>query len=196
MADFKKSHNESSNLRERSSTSRGEVRSRLHKALESGKITPKQLDAMKDLLSEIRKHCNIVDALSGAHVVVHDKGRLYKEWQDPKYGAVAREGMKRSSHYPDVKAPQYEIIFPNLGAILFGLTTDEPDACTWFQMERHGTQGFDALLHALDFVEHIASGHKNVGPLGTSSHSEKQGTELHSGEVPRIGDFLEKAEKR
>lgn len=49
---------------------------------------------------------------------------------------------------------------------------------TWCQMEAHSGAGIN-LGHLFDYVKHKLSGNLNVGPAGTSPHSEKRGQELH-----------------
>lgn len=111
-----------------------------------------------------------VDLFHGSHIVVEDGGALYDKWKSD-----ARP--RTSSHYKDVAAQQYEIEFPKMGALLFG---KDADGNTWFQTEAH-TDGPDRLswaLHRLDYVKHKGFGFVNVGPLGLSPKSEKQGREV------------------
>jgi hypothetical protein len=147
-----------------------------------GQLSPRHLDVLKD----IRQQSNVVDAFQGAHVVVHDRGELYGKWS--KLGAQPRI----SSHYQNVKVQQYEIKFPGMGAVLFGKT---PEGQSWFQMEAHSGTGFDALLHLGDYFQSVASGGKNIGPMGQSEHSEKRGRELHRGnEGEGVGEFFKSVE--
>jgi hypothetical protein len=113
-----------------------------------------------------------VDLLRGSHAVVADGGRLYDEWS--KLGAVPRV----SSHYPGVSTQQYEIDLPGVGALLFG---KDENGNTWYQLEAHPVS--DAVRHGGDFILHVLSGFQNVGPAGTSPHSEKSGQELHFDDV-------------
>ncbi|MDD4004156.1 MAG: hypothetical protein PHW69_03000, partial [Elusimicrobiaceae bacterium] len=79
----------------------------------SSKFGPTQHEVIKD----IRKATNIVDALHGSHTIVRDRGRLYDKW------AMLPDARQRiSSHYPGVSTPQYEVRFPGMGVVLFGKT--------------------------------------------------------------------------
>jgi hypothetical protein len=131
-----------------------------------------------------------VDVFHGSHVVIDgDAGALYDRWI--ALGAHSRTAP--SSHYPDVKTPQYEMDLPGIGVALFGKTASGQ---TWVQVEAH--TGSDLLHHGIDAAVHFASlfagavnkalrDHglpagegdlSNVGPAGLSPHSEKNGREL------------------
>lgn len=104
-----------------------------------------------------------VDLFHGSHLVIEDGGRRYAAWR-------ALDAHPRvSSHYPDVHVQQYELRMPGLGVLLFGRTGD---GSTWCQMEAHGADPADALLHVGDFVKHELEGGRNVGPDGMSPRTE------------------------
>lgn len=114
-----------------------------------------------------------VDLFHGSHVVVKDGGARYREWQ-----MLAHARARTSSHYPGVADTQYEIVLPEAGVLLFGVT---PDGDTWFQTEAHAddeSRRWEWIKHRLDYVKHKGFGFVNVGPLGMSPHSEKKGTEI------------------
>jgi len=113
-----------------------------------------------------------VDLLRGSHAVVADGGRLYDAWRD---GATPRI----SSHYPGVPTQQYERALPGLGVLLFG---KDASGNTWFQLEAHPVS--DLLGHGGDFVMHVLSGGLNIGPGGTSPHSETRGDALQLPDAP------------
>lgn len=127
---------------------------------------------------------------SGAHVVVSDGGKLFKEWASTP--GINWEN-RQSSHYqqarssssmidgiikgiqdkfsPLSKHPQKGIDLPGgLGHLLIG-RTDNGD--TFFQLEAHGTSARDFLPHMMDFFLHKASGNAQVGPLGLIQMTEK-----------------------
>jgi hypothetical protein len=117
-----------------------------------------------------------VELFRGSHTVVQDNGALYEQWK-------ALDARPRtSSHYPGLKTQQYEIELPGLGVVLFG---KDKSGQTWFQMEAHGTRLEEVVPHMWDYVQHKLSGNQNIGPLGSSPHSEKQGRELRLPYAPQ-----------
>ena len=130
----------------------------------------------QEMLDDIKK-LNIsdhptVDFWHGAHVVVKDDGSLYEKWS--KMPSVDK---RISTHCPGVKAQQYELDFPKIGAVLFGV---DKGGNTWFQAENNqGAGNFaDAVGHVADFLIHKGCGDQNVGPMGLSPYSDKLGTQL------------------
>ncbi len=123
----------------------------------------------------------------GGHVVVMDIGRHYADWvaqiEADELTGKPRGGKKGawgtgSSHYPNVKAQQYEINLPHLGCILFGKTGNQH---TWFQNESwSATRGTTRwICHGvLGFGMHKLHNNRQVGALGYSDWSEKNATEL------------------
>lgn len=114
----------------------------------------------------------------GGHVVIEDSGVLYKKWEKQLKDKEVAGGSRSSSHYSDVTCQQYEVRFPKLGCILFGLTKDNN---TWFQNEAHAMTGSytDQVIHVVgDYGSHVISGFKQIGALGTSDYSEKKNSEL------------------
>lgn len=126
----------------------------------------------KTVLAELRATgVDDVDLFHGSHVVVKDGGERYRLWQ-----TLANARARTSSHYPGVTDTQFEIVLPDNGVVLFGLTGDGD---TWFQTEAHAdSTGLEWALHRLDYVKHKGFGYVNVGPLGLSPHSEKKDTEI------------------
>ena len=104
-----------------------------------------------------------VDLFHGSHVVIHDGGSRWSQWQ-----AISRE-RRASSHYPGSPHAQFELDLPGLGVLLFGRT---PDGDTWLQMEARGER--DIGGHFADFVRHNLYGFVNVGPLGLSPRTDKR----------------------
>ncbi len=108
-----------------------------------------------------------VDLWHGSHVILRNErtGRFYDLFK-------AQGSPRISSHYPQVKAQQYEIPLGKHGVVLFGLT---PEGNSWFQLERHAFEGFrrplSALEHTDDFLEYFTT-KSNIGPLGRSPHTE------------------------
>lgn len=156
-------------------------------------------------------------AFKGGHVVLHDKGDYYNfwkgliqswSWSTANLGSARQKSSLTlpSSHYPGHNAVQYEIRLPDrslftfggYGAILFGVT---PKNDTWFQIEAHsGTWGYtlfavpkfakDVALHGKDFYSHSSSGFQNVGPYGTSPHSDKHGSKPGLNTQPPVEVWL------
>ncbi|HEY8209427.1 MAG TPA: hypothetical protein VIG99_18185 [Myxococcaceae bacterium] len=108
------------------------------------------------------------DILHGSHVVVEDGGNLYDRWR-----TLPGVRERTSSHYGGGPPQQYEVNFPDIGVVLFGRT---PKGETFFQVEAHSNE--DIVHHTSDFIQHLLSGHQNVGPAGFSPHSEKEGREI------------------
>lgn len=149
-------------------------------------------------------------AFKGGHVILHDAGDYYRFWVSKVNSwsyETANLGARRarmsltlpSSHYNSVNVDQYEIRLPKgvgygYGAILFGKTQG---GNTWFQIEAHsGTWGYtvfagvrlvlDVAQHGFDYLSHRRSGFQNVGPYGTSSHSDKHGTQPNLKTTPPV----------
>ncbi|MFH0802322.1 MAG: hypothetical protein V2A78_08075 [bacterium] len=110
-----------------------------------------------------------VDITYGSHIVVEDKGKLYKKL------SMLNPKPRVSSHYPEVEDPQFGLTMNGFGSILFGKA---PSGDTWFQLEAHGAYGIETYAHILDFVLHLATRFTNVGPLGMSPCREKFKTEI------------------
>ncbi|MBL8924438.1 MAG: hypothetical protein JNJ54_36655 [Myxococcaceae bacterium] len=126
--------------------------------------------AQREVLATLRRlGMDTTDLFRGSHAVISDGGRNFEAWR--QLGAVPR----KSSHYPDVPGQQYELQLKDVGVLLFGRTAKGD---TWCQMEAHSGAGIN-LGHLFDYVKHKLSGNLNVGPAGTSPHSEKRGQELH-----------------
>lgn len=105
------------------------------------------------------------DLYHGSHVVIPDGGLRYARWR-------ALDAAPRiSSHYPDVHVQQYELRLHGIGVLLFGRTGD---GSTWCQMEAHGADPQDALLHVGDYLKHEIEGGQNVGPMGMSPRTESR----------------------
>lgn len=107
----------------------------------------------------------------GAHVRVTDGGLLYDELS--RYPCSPRV----SSHKSD--SQQYEVrlkVEGRAGYLLFGVF----EGCSWFQLERHSGRieavnllsgAVEGLRHLGSFVQYRLTG-RNVGPFGTSPHTE------------------------
>lgn len=134
-------------------------------------------DHLTKLPSEQRKAIELirgtgvseVDITYGSHIVVEDKGKLYKKL------SMLNPKPRISSHYPGVEDSQFGLTMNGLGCILFGKA---PSGDTWFQFEAHDTYGIETYAHLLDFVLHLATRFTNVGPLGMSPCREKFKTEI------------------
>jgi hypothetical protein len=127
----------------------------------------------------------------GGHVVVNDKGNRYQTWKEQLEKGELQGGKRTSSHYGNVGVQQYEIRLPKLGCVLFGTTSDtvgvdeKPDRKTWFQNEswpatEPGIKGKAKFVAhgVLGYGAHKMSGNKQVGALGYSPCSEKNGRQL------------------
>jgi hypothetical protein len=134
---------------------------------------------------------NAAEVFCGGHVRrTGDGGMLYDRWlQDP--GLKRGERQTSSSHQSDYA--QYEVIVPGRGVILVGCSNKYRtvnNKHTWFQNEAHAaTEGFVELtLHGADFFKHKASGNQQVGALGYSPYSEKEGSNplVCEGQLPLV----------
>lgn len=122
------------------------------------------------LLTQLNKlGVDDVDALYGSHIVFGgdgtrsgDGGALYRQLIQ-EYPVKQRT----SSHYPGTKTAQYQIVTgPANSAVLFGLT---PDGNTFLQFE-HNVAG--TTSHTDDYNLYRTLD-QNIGPLGTSPHTDK-----------------------
>ncbi|MFT3842621.1 MAG: hypothetical protein QM723_36865 [Myxococcaceae bacterium] len=130
------------------------------------------------LLSTLKQAgANSVDLWQGSHMKFDDGGKLYDQLKSMP-GAEARA----SSHYPDVKTQQYQLMVGN-APLLFG---KDAKGNTWMQMEGHpfhqkfdldpkklAAQLGDDAAHLTDYAKYVALGKtQNIGPMGISPHSE------------------------
>jgi hypothetical protein len=128
------------------------------------------------LLSELNKlGVDNVDALYGSHIVFSgdgtkggDGGKLYQQLIAEYPSAKERN----SSHYPGTTTKQYQIITgPGNSAVLFGLT---PEGNTFIQFEKDAA---GSASHTNDYNLYRTL-NQNIGPLGTSPHTDKNPLEL------------------
>ncbi|QDV83821.1 hypothetical protein [Stieleria sp.] len=126
----------------------------------------------------------------GGHVLLNDKGTWYT-WLKARAGKSQKQNAGQSrvrwSSHESTSQNQYEIPLGGLGCILFGKINGK----TWFQNEAHAatTTLSDSILHGLDWVKHKWSGNQQVGALGYSPFSEKNGTHLVLSHPPSPDDY-------
>jgi hypothetical protein len=124
-----------------------------------------------------------VDLWQGSHI------RIYQPRSDAGHSLYARlwelGAIRRpSSHYRNVKEPQYELRFGRHG-LLFGHAESPRGASqivTFVQMERIGVtaSGLALVEHPIQDLEHLLDyeeyrqTHENQGPAGSSPRTEKK----------------------
>jgi hypothetical protein len=122
----------------------------------------------------------ILEILKGAHVVLDDGGRSYKDWSQTKQ--LKDHCIKRISSHESNRKAQYAIRGAVLKEFLFSqrLTTEKDrternmtnSKATWFQLERHPIKLGYYLLHFLSWINYRITG-LNQGPFGESAYTEK-----------------------
>jgi hypothetical protein len=131
----------------------------------------------------------------GSHVGIYGDGGVFALVQNaPGLHRNNREsshvslGPSRQVMGNTVYRGQFEVVLPNdFGSILFGVAPYNGQAPhTWFQAEATSGDGFiNIAWHTVvDFGLHKISG-QQVGQLGYSEHTEKQGRALvYEGQLP------------
>jgi hypothetical protein len=106
------------------------------------------------------------EILKGAHVIIKDQGQLAKEIK-----AETSNQTRFSSHHKLAKIKEFGVDIHPTHELLVG----ETDSYTFWQLERtkvrYWTDLYNNILHLYDYFEYKITG-KNIGPLGSSDHTE------------------------
>ena len=141
-------------------------------------ITHLEWDFVILLIGKLRREFNLKseitedvleEMLKGGHLKLHDNGTLYDELL-----VNFNTKLKKRSSSHDSICQQYSLSGPVLREVLIGASKDEQgNKATWIQFERHHTKSIiQIILHLLDYLQHKLTG-KNIGPFGTSEHTEQ-----------------------
>lgn len=113
------------------------------------------------------------EILKGAYVLLPDDGKIYNKWSE-----LVGVRNRKSSHKSVAK--QVSLKGRLLGECLFGTLVIKNKTYTWFQLEKNAvTTPINGAAHLFDFAQHRLT-NKNVGPFGTSEHTEKNPLHLAS----------------
>lgn len=117
---------------------------------------------------EVRVGEVLQEMLKGGHLQIDDNGQFYKQLVHDFSSSITK---RTSSHASIVQ--QYALSYPITKEILFGVTEDEKgNKKTWIQFEKHNTKTLlNLILHLIDYIKYKFTG-KNIGPFGSSEHTD------------------------
>lgn len=145
-----------------------EFREAIEDALHS-EVGYDEAEVIQDILQLFADKYSFRHVLEGAHVRINDNGFYYAKWES------LPSARARISSHPSVEGlDQYGIAGPISHEILFGIIEVEGVIMTFFQWENTPwAEGWkNRLGHTLDAVQYIFT-RKNIGPYGTSVHTDK-----------------------
>lgn len=108
------------------------------------------------------------ELLKGGHLKFYDDGLFYNELIQHFNSSIQK---RSSSHNSCVQ--QYSLSGPVVKEVLFGISIDKNgNESTWIQFEKHNMNTIiEYILHLFDYLMHKLTG-KNIGPYGSSDHTE------------------------
>ena len=128
------------------------------------------LRVLKYVIERCDSEQKVSQFLSGAFVVIQDQGALWRAIH--RRHLQVSGGWSPSSHYSNSHQIRFGVpgIFEALAGTKPQFISSHGDvgSCTWIQLENSGL----GLAHVYDYMYYTVS-NKNVGPFGTSMHTEK-----------------------
>jgi hypothetical protein len=116
---------------------------------------------LSDVLRRPDARPYVVDIMSGAHIIIMDKGECYRTWKQ-----LDSVDDRRSSHKSD--DTQYQVEGPLCHGILFS----KFGGYTWLQLENTAWHWYASLNHGIDYAVYKKTG-LNQGPYGMSKFNDK-----------------------
>lgn len=158
-----------------------EIKARYSKANESEKAF------LNNIFSYISDPKQLVHLFRGAHIELVDQGSNYESWSKNFKDLTNRTG--KSSHQSD--KDQYSIQGNLVVECLFGTRQNKKgNRHSWVQLESHTTGAAQLLGHMASWVTYKLTG-ENVGPFGTSKHTEANPLVLYPGPKSRMKKQME-----
>jgi hypothetical protein len=120
-----------------------------------------EIVVLSDVLARPDARQFVVDIMSGAHIIIMDKGERYRVWKQQLESAHER----CSSHKSD--DTQYQVEGPLCHGILFSKFSNH----TWLQLENTPWHWYSAPSHGIDYAMYRQTG-LNQGPYGMSKYND------------------------
>jgi hypothetical protein len=128
------------------------------------------LRVLKYVIERCSSDEKVSQFLSGAFVVIQDNGALWRAIR--KRNSHVLGSWNPSSHYSNSDQIRFGVpgIFEALAGTKPQFITSHGDvkSCTWIQLEN----SVIGVAHIYDYMYYVAA-NKNVGPFGTSVHTER-----------------------
>ena len=170
----------------------------------SAVLTPAEIDFV-NWLRKVYRNCSCANpsnsssfvgggalVFCGANIRLrNDNGKFYKKLKNKGLAIGSRTGILSGSSH-ESKNEQYEVRLGTLGCILIGYGpynykgTNMGGNNTWLQNESAAATGswYETVKHSFAFVDHKMHDSQQVGSLGYSPFTEKQGNALNCSPIP------------